>query len=97
MGTYPVESHHAHEAWPRVAGLTDRPEPHPSRAISAAYRSIMSPLSARVGDEPKDSTTDGCVFRAKKGARSTSVNGRRMSRGVVMTVVAVPQSPEPRP
>ena len=42
----------------------------------------MASLSARVGDEPSDSTTSGWVFSAKNGARSTSVNGRSTSRAV---------------
>ena len=45
----------------------------------------MSSLSARVGDDPSDSTTDGWVFSSKKGSRSTSVNGRSTRRGVVTT------------
>ena len=42
----------------------------------------MASLSARVGDEPSDSTTRGWVFSSAKGARSMSVNGRSTSRAV---------------
>ena len=54
----------------------------------------MASLSARLGDEPSDSTTRGWVLSAKKGARSTSVNGRSTSRAVAMTSA---RSPGPDP
>ena len=52
----------------------------------------MASLSARVGDEPSDSTTRGWVFSAKNGARSTSVNGRSTSRDVT---TLGPRDPDP--
>ena len=57
-------------------------KPQPSRVISALKRSIMASLSARLDDEPSNSTTSGWVFNSKKADRSMSLNGRSTSRDV---------------
>ncbi len=83
---------------PPDPGTSTAHGPQPSRSSSSMKRSTSASLSSRVGDEPSDSTTRGWVFSAKKGDRSTSVNGRRTSRGVVTIVVVGPVSgPAARP
>ena len=58
--------------------------------------STMASLSARLGDEPSDSTTRGWVLSAKNGARSTAVNGRSTSRAVAIDGIDGPvPGPDP--